>query len=47
LRDGGSGNVYFMDGNQLIALRLSDGLPLQTRDEKDRSGHGIRLSSRM
>ncbi len=32
------GNVYFMDGNQLIALRLSDGLPLQTRDEKDRLG---------
>ena len=30
------GNVYFMDGAQLIALRLSDGLPLQTRDEKDR-----------
>jgi outer membrane protein assembly factor BamB len=30
------GNVYFMDGNQLIALRLSEGLPLQTRDEKDR-----------
>lgn len=30
------GNVYFMDGNRLIALRLSDGLPLQTRDERDR-----------
>jgi outer membrane protein assembly factor BamB len=29
------GNVYFMDGNNLIALRLSDGLPIKARDEKD------------
>lgn len=29
------GNVYFMDVDQLMALRLSDGLPLQTRNEKD------------
>jgi outer membrane protein assembly factor BamB len=26
------GVVYFMDGDELIALRLSDGLPLQVRD---------------
>ncbi len=29
------GNVYFVDGKQLKALRLSDGLPIQTRDDKD------------
>ncbi|HEU4836621.1 MAG TPA: LamG-like jellyroll fold domain-containing protein [Pyrinomonadaceae bacterium] len=29
------GNVYFMDGNELMALRLSDGLPIQTRNDKD------------
>lgn len=29
------GNVYFMDGTKLIALRLSDGLPMMTRNEKD------------
>lgn len=29
------GNVYFMHGKKLMALRLSDGHPLQTRDEKD------------
>ena len=29
------GNVYFMDGKELKALRLSDGLPIQTRNERD------------
>jgi outer membrane protein assembly factor BamB len=29
------GNVYFMNGEKLMALRLSDGKPLKTRDEKD------------
>lgn len=28
------GVVYFMDGDELIALRLSDGLPLQKRNRK-------------